>query len=258
MKLRCLFFKKRLVIYADGELSHRASGQIEDHLVDCPDCRARLLRLRAGQRFAGQVPRRRAPAGQWEAIEELIVAEARRQQEPDGSRAVSSRVTSSRLGWSRAGSSRIASWWRPGRVSMAGVVLAFVSLSLLILTVVISRHPRSNTTGSAVAMGSVDLTDFHSVSISDIGSSTEPHVVAEGYVSDVRIDSEDGDLVFKLVDDVKRPGPFIVCEIISPIKVAAPPVGSHVRVYGVSRYDSKADHQWYEVHPVLDIEVVRR
>jgi hypothetical protein len=29
-------------------------------------------------------------------------------------------------------------------------------------------------------------------------------------------------------------------------------------VYGVSRYDGQADHNWYEVHPVLNIEVVHR
>ncbi len=67
-----------------------------------------------------------------------------------------------------------------------------------------------------------------------------------------------GDLSFKLVDELGRPGPFIICEIIDPIKLAPPSVGSRVRVYGVSRYDGQADHNWYEVHPVLNIEVVRR
>jgi hypothetical protein len=31
-----------------------------------------------------------------------------------------------------------------------------------------------------------------------------------------------------------------------------------VRVYGVSRYDAKVGHQWHEVHPVLNIEEVKR
>jgi hypothetical protein len=82
--------------------------------------------------------------------------------------------------------------------------------------------------------------------------------MAEGYVSEVSVNDEDGDLSFKLVDDLGQPGPFIVCEIIDPIKLAAPAVGSRVRVYGVSRYDGQADHNWYEVHPVLNIEVVHR
>jgi hypothetical protein len=95
------------------------------------------------------------------------------------------------------------------------------------------------------------------VSIAGIEHNTEPHVVAEGYVSEVRIDNEDGDLTFKIVDDIRQAQPFIVCEIINPKKLAPPPVGSRVRVYGVSRYDNQQNHNWYEVHPVLNIEVVR-
>jgi anti-sigma factor RsiW len=254
MKLRCLYYKNRLLAYADGELSHREAGRLEDHLVDCADCRTTLVRLRAGQRFAGQLPPRPAPSDQWQSIDNLIDA--------DVAQAASLR----RFRFHNTGQQQMPtgrphgtrSWWRPPRASMVGVALAFVSLSLLILTVVINRHARSDLSASIVSTGSLDLSEFHTVSISDISSSTEPHVVAEGYVSDVRIDNEDGDFVFKLVDDVKRPQPFIVCEIISPIKITPPPVGSRVRVYGVSRYDGKTDHQWYEVHPVLDIEMVRR
>jgi anti-sigma factor RsiW len=78
MNLRCLYFKRCLVIYADGEGSRRAAGRIEDHLVDCGDCRATLLRLRAGQRFVGLVRRQLAPPDQWEAIEGLIDADQER------------------------------------------------------------------------------------------------------------------------------------------------------------------------------------
>ena len=226
-------------MYADGEISHQAAIGIEDHLVDCGNCRADLLRLRAGQRFAREVPRRRPASDQWQTIERMIAAYERSKVQP-----------------AMAGD---LPWQRPARVSVIGWVLALASLSLFILTVIVNRQSRPDSSGSAAGLATkLDLNDFHAVSISDIGRSTEPHVVAEGYVSDVRIDDEDGDLVFKLVDDVRSPGPFIICEIISPIKVAPPPVGSRVRVYGVSRYDGKADHQWYEVHPVLDIEVVRR
>jgi anti-sigma factor RsiW len=238
MKLRCLYFKRRLPIYADGEASRRAAGRIEDHLVDCADCRAALLRLRSGQGFARQVPLRSPPPDQWEAIERLIEADDQRPVKSPGARS--------------------PLWWQPARASVAGLLLALISLTLLVVTAVMNRTSRIDSLSPAAVTGSVDLSDFHAVSISDIGRSTEPHVVAEGYVSDVRIDSDDGDLMFKLVDDVRRPQPFIICEIISPIKITAPPVGSRVRVYGVSRYDGKADHQWYEVHPVLSIQVVRR
>jgi hypothetical protein len=240
MNLRCLYFKRCLVIYADGEGSRRAAGRIEDHLADCGDCRATLLRLRACQRFARQVRRRSAPPDQWGAIQGLIDADQER------------RLV-------KAPGARALVWWQPARASVAGLLLALLSLSLLVVTAIMNRPSLTDSVRPPVAMlGSLDLRDFHAVSISDIGCSTEPHVVAEGYVSDVPIDSEDGDLMFKLVDDVRRPQPFIICEIISPIKIAVPPVGSRVRVYGVSRYDGKADHQWYEVHPVLKIQVVRR
>ena len=103
-----------------------------------------------------------------------------------------------------------------------------------------------------------DIRDRVTVNIADIRETGNPHVMTEGYVSEVMVNDEDGDLSFKLVNDLGRPGPFIVCEIIDPIKLAPPSVGSRVRVYGVSRYDGQADHNWYEVHPVLNIEVVHR
>src|SRR5215469_12877947 len=204
MRLRCLYFKRQLAMYADGETSRQAATRIEDHLVDCGNCRANLLRLRAGRRFARQAPRRRAASDQWHAIEAMIAADERQPLR-----------------------AKPARWLRPARVSVVGWLLGLVSLSLLILTVIIDRQSRPDSSGLHAALATnLDLSDFHAVSISDIGRSTEPHVVAEGYVSDVRIDDEDGDLVFKLVDDVRRPQPFVVCEIIGPIKLAPPPVGS--------------------------------
>lgn len=102
----------------------------------------------------------------------------------------------------------------------------------------------------------MDGNEFHEVSIAAIDDRSEPHVVVEGYVAEVRFNSEENDLSFKLVENLKQTGPFIVCEIIGPIKLSLPPVGSRVRVYGVSRYDGQPDHRWYEVHPVTKIEMV--
>jgi hypothetical protein len=110
---------------------------------------------------------------------------------------------------------------------------------------------------SGWARSPIDRDEFHEVNIADIETNTEPHVVAEGYVAEVRVNDEDGDLSFKLVESLHQAEPFIVCEIIDPIKLMPPPVGSRVRVYGVSRYDGKTDHNWYEVHPVLSIEMVK-
>ena len=47
---------------------------------------------------------------------------------------------------------------------------------------------------------------------------------------------------------------IVVCEMIAPLEIAAPAVGSHVRVYGVSRFDSQRDREWYEIHPVLRVD----
>ena len=252
MNLRCLYSRRRLPVYADGELPRRIADRIENHLVDCGECRGVLLRLRAGQRFAGQVPRQLADPDQWSAIEALIEAGGHKHHEPRGVRFEPRGVRFEPPRVRFAGSRRPAWAW------LLTVLLVLVSLSLLIITAILKRQSHNDAGAAAAVTGALDLNEFHAVSISDIAQSTEPHVVTEGYVSDVRIDNEDGDLIFKLVDDVKRPQPFIVCEIIDPIKVAPPAVGSRVRVYGVSRYDGKEDHQWYEVHPVLDIEVVRR
>jgi len=104
----------------------------------------------------------------------------------------------------------------------------------------------------------LDPAEFHPVSVKEMEHTTKPHVVTEGYVSEVRINDEDGDLMFKLVDDLQRMDQFVVCEIIDPIRLEPPNVGSRVRVYGVSRYDNQQNHNWYEVHPVLNIEEVHR
>jgi Putative zinc-finger len=99
--------------------------------------------------------------------------------------------------------------------------------------------------------------EYRSVAISEMPSNTEPHVVTEGYISEVRFDHEDGDLLFKLVENLEEPSPFVICEIIPPSNLDAPAIGKKVRVYGVSRYDAKEDHRWYEVHPVMAIEPVK-
>jgi len=141
-----------------------------------------------------------------------------------------------------------------------GFALAVIGVAALIAALLVASGRRAageERAGTLVAEA-LDLSEFHTVNIADIEQNRKPHVVAEGYVSEVRINDEDGDLTFKLVDDLGRPGPFIICEIIDPIKLAPPSVGSRVRVYGVSRYDGQTDHNWYEVHPVLNIEVVRQ
>lgn len=225
--------------YLNGELGPRQIERLERHLLDCGSCREHLSRMRSGHRFAQNAPGVAPERDVWLAVESAIEAEqsgpAAERLPPSGGR------------WSDV-------IRKPG-FAVAAVVIASLVVGLLIF---LSRQTSTERDDARLIANAFELRDFHPVTIAGIEHNTEPHVVAEGYVSEVRIDHEDGDLLFKLVDDISQAGPFIVCEIINPKKFAPPLVGSRVRVYGVSRYDAKSDHQWYEVHPVLSIEVVSR
>jgi len=144
---------------------------------------------------------------------------------------------------------------KPG---FALAVLGIVALVAALLVASNKGGAQEEESAASMVAEALDLREFHTVNIADIELNQKPHVVTEGYVSEVSVNDEDGDLSFKLVDDLGQPGPFIICEIIDPIRLNPPSVGSRVRVYGVSRYDGQADHNWYEVHPVLNIELVHR
>ena len=224
--------------YLNGELDHNKTKRVEDHLLDCGTCRTRLARMRNGHRLAQELPRFTPERDPWNAIEAAVSGTAAANGHND------SRIPSLR-----------------GLVLKPGVALAVLGVVALLAAVFVASHRgtvRQEQVGSILIADALDLSEFHTVAISDIERNRKPHVMAEGYVSEIRVNDEDGDLSFKLVEDLKSPGPFIVCEIIDPIKLAAPKVGSRVRVYGVSRYDGQDNHQWYEVHPVLNIEEVHR
>lgn len=234
--MRCLRFdlRRNFSLYLNGELEASAVKRVEDHLIDCGACRTRLARLRNGHRLAREMPRFVPQSDPWKAIEAKLEA-----RPASGERSVA--------GWR-------AVMFKPG---FAFGVIGVAALIAAVFIATDRRDPAGERATPLIAEA-LDLSQFHAVSIADIEQNEKPHVMAEGYVSEVRVDDKDGDLRFKLVDELGRPGPFIVCEIIDPIKLNAPQVGSRVRVYGVSRYDSQADHNWYEVHPVLNIEVVKR
>jgi len=237
MKCWRIDLRRSFSLYVTGELETGAVKRVEDHLLDCGSCRTRLARLRNGHRLAQEMPRFTPQRDRWTAIEAAIDA-----QQP--------------IPMSNAPG---AASWREV-VLKPGFALAVIGVAALIAAVLVTsgrRAPGEEHAGSLIA-DALDLSEFHTVNIADIEQNQKPHVMAEGYVSEVRLNDEDGDLSFKLVDELGQPGPFIICEIIDPIKLKAPSVGSRVRVYGVSRYDGQADHNWYEVHPVLNIEVVRR
>jgi hypothetical protein len=236
MKCWRIDLQRKYSLYLNGELDASAVKRVEDHLLDCGSCRVRVAHLRNGHRLAQEMPRFTPERDPWSAIEAAIGA-----QQPLGSEAA-----------------RSGPRWRE-LVLKPGFALAVIGVVALTAAVLVTsgRRPRLEERSGLIA-DALDLTEFHAVNIADIEQNQKPHVMAEGYVSEVRVNDEDGDLSFKLVDKLGHPGPFLICEIIDPIKLAPPSVGSRVRVYGVSRYDGQTDHNWYEVHPVLNIEVVRR
>jgi len=237
--MRCwrVDLKRNFSRYLNGELAAREVERIENHLLDCGGCRTALARLRSGHRFAIQLPRATPQRDSWNAIEEALDAEHPR---------------------FRTAPSQARDAWRGIliRPSVAIAAAVVIVVGLVVAFILVNRFS-TNKGGENLIAGAFELRDFHRVAIGDIERNTEPHVVAEGYVSEVKIDNEDGDLTFKLVDDIHKSGPFIVCEIINPQRLTLPTIGSRVRVYGVSRYDNQENHNWYEVHPVLNIEVVR-
>jgi hypothetical protein len=227
--------------YLDGELDERRVAGVEHHLLDCLQCRARLAHIRDGQRLARQMPRLRPERDVWAAIEAGIEAS----ETPRKSRSVE------RAGWATV----LRNSSSAQRLAAALGIIALVFAGLFVLSD--RRESDDKLKAWSAIAENFDHKEFHEVTIADISSNTRPHVVAEGYVSEVRID-HDGDLTFRLVEDLQQGEPFIVCEIIEPIRLDPPSVGSRVRVYGVSRYDDQEHHRWHEVHPVLNIETVPR
>ncbi len=239
--MRCLRFglHKKFSRYLHNELAPAELDRLEAHLLDCGWCRTQLTRLRGGHHLAQQIPTTTPQRDGWQALESILFRQAQEAAEPTAHQAATH--------W-------VSAFLKPRVAAVTVVTLVLTIGSLLTFR---QFWPQLRVAPDALATEILDPDSFHKVSISDIHNNTEPHIVAEGYVSEVRIDSEDGDLTFRLVENMQKAHPFIVCEIITPINVAPPTVGSRVRVYGVSRYDGKENHQWYEVHPVLGIERVQ-
>jgi hypothetical protein len=243
MRLSCLYFNRRLIRYIDRELTLPRIRGVENHLLTCGRCRHKLLNLKAGRKLSLLLPKAFPPEESWHAIEAAL------DLRPDTDR-------SGRTAARTAGARRVLP-----RAALSSVVMLALGAVLMAAVLSLVRSDSGGVNqdvrpgGQAFDAGArFNAKTFHPVAIDDIQRSEDPHVVAEGYVADISLDRDDGDLMFKLVDNLDRPGPFVVCEIMDSIKLSPPTVGARVKVYGVSRYDAKADHQWYEVHPVLDIQ----
>jgi hypothetical protein len=229
--------QRKLPFYLHKELSLAQSIKLETHLLDCNFCRAKLAKLQSAQALSQQLFKVTPKNDPWQAIEDAIIKQSTERL-----------VTQPKNYFFLKPNFRTAIWF------IAGVILtSFLFTSLIFVT----KTPANNEKEERFTDADFSADNFRVVSINEMPNNTEPHIVTEGYVSEIRAE-EDGDAIFKLVERLgeNQNQPFIVCEIIDPIKVNMPKIGSKVKVYGVSRYDGKSNHNWYEVHPVLNIELV--
>jgi hypothetical protein len=227
--------KRRLLPYVEGRLDTPRVARLERHLLNCEECREFLVRLRAGHSLAERLARMPPIDATLPELSFLI-----------GHAEMSSR-RSERLRLVRRWSDRMVT----PRVVTGLAALVILQAALLVVSnrgLVFGERPRV----SASAHG-LDLNQFHLLKISELRFNSQPHVATDGYVEDVHIDQEEGTVAFKLVESRGASKPFVVCEIVAPLEMPTPQQGSHVRVYGVARYDAQADRMWYEVNPVFDI-----
>ncbi|HUI40990.1 MAG TPA: zf-HC2 domain-containing protein [Terriglobia bacterium] len=228
--------RRKLLPYLEGALEAREVSRVERHLLDCATCRSLLVRLRSGhhlaQHLAALAPEE-GPAAGFAAVMQAV----ERGAPAHGLRGPVWQGWLDRLSSPRA------------VPALAGLVV--LQLGLLVA----SNHGLlfGNRASASLQANALDLADFRPLSLDQLRSNTQPHVMTEGYVEDVHTDEEEGTVAFKLVEHPDRTGSFVVCEIMSPIRLAPPRDGSHVRVYGVSRYDAQTDRKWYELNPVLNI-----
>jgi hypothetical protein len=233
--------RRKLLPYIEGELCARDVERLERHLLDCGWCREMLLRLKAGHHMAQQLPHVMPGAGHRSELDAVMATAAPRAS-----------IHQAR--------NRVRGDWLD-RLSTPQVVAALTALVLMqsaFLLVSNRGFLFGQRSGGAIKASALELKDFRQLSIPELEFNTQPHIVTEGYVQGVHADAEEGTVAFKLVESDRGPGSFVVCEIMSPIHLAVPAEGSHVRVYGVARYDAQTDRKWYEVNPVLNISVLKR
>lgn len=94
--------------------------------------------------------------------------------------------------------------------------------------------------------------------IGDFASNGRGRVFTEGFVHDVYFDEQERTLHIKLLESPHRAEPFVICEVREPGRMAIPPEGSRVRVYGSARFDGQPGRGWHEVNPVERIAVLEK
>ena len=135
--------------------------------------------------------------------------------------------------------------WLRERVSPAAGWLSFVTFVLTTLAVAVGRNEKP----AAVR----PVRTFPAVEIAKIaaGHWPRPRATVTGSVSYVNHEA-DGDWHVKVEDG---DGHFVVCEINPEFPLPHPKAGDRVKVRGIVRRDG--EHDWWEVHPVYGIEVLK-
>lgn len=236
------YLRRKFVPYLEGELPPPEAERLETHLRDCEKCRTMFVQLRAGHQLARQ-------------LRPIPPDSAHRPPEFETMMADADETTLRRSKLARVLESGLDTLTTP-RVALALAVLVVVLSALLAVSN--RRILFGERNGVSAKLTALDFSRFRSLSIPELQSNTLPHIATEGYVRDVRVDSEEKTLHFKLAEIPQGPGPFVVCEIIGPSGIAVPREGSRVRVYGVARYDAQTGRKWNEVNPVLNIAVLKR
>lgn len=208
-----------LPLYLDGAASPRATHRIERHLLDCGRCRARIVRLRDAKMLVRELP----------AVEAMPLERLRE----------------------HAPAARPPRGWRPSRLLRHFAADALVAGGLFAAFTLVYTH------AVAARSNAIDLSSFEPVDVRNVSSNRDPHVIVQGVVSPIGGDFDrEARRRFRL-SDPSDPKAFVVCEILDGDAPSMPKPGTHARVWGVTRYDSKPAHNWYEIHPVLKLEVVR-
>jgi hypothetical protein len=233
--------RREFIPYLEGRLPARKAGRLERHFRDCEECRAEIARLRAGDEAARSLrtpdggPAMRAPG-----IAEILADPA----EP----------STGIRGWIRRWEIRFAALTTPRAV----LILALIVLVLFVALGLANRGLLPGQRASApFAWGRAEAGDFHPLRVSEVAANTRPRISVEGIVRDIRLDSTERILRFKLTDKPSAAEPFVVCEILDPASMVVPREGDRVRVYGVARFDAQPGREWHEVNPVLKITVLK-
>jgi len=204
-------------LYLDGAASPSITRRIEKHLLDCSGCRARVVRMRGARNLLGELP----------AVDAIPFERLKLRP--------------------RASAMRI--------FAVPAIVRHFAADALVATALFVGFTLLYTHTASA-RNRPFDSSSFHAVAIGAVAATNDPHVIMQGVVSVIDADDDhEGSHRFRL-SDPRDPKAFVVCEILDGDTLRAPKQGSRVRVWGVSRYDNNPDHQWFEIHPVLRVEVL--